>query len=61
MKLTGNQQGRKRDNRDRSYWGLVVAMETLGQYLKRMGHRVGWLGIIIFMLLILIWVRLATR
>ncbi len=30
---------------DRPYFGLGVAMKTLGQHVKRINHRIGWLGI----------------
>jgi len=36
-------------------------MKPLGQHLKRIGHRIGWLVTIILMLPILIWVWQVAR
>jgi len=45
----------------RLYWETWGAMKTLGRNLKRIGHRIGWLGIIILMVPILYWVWLMAR
>ena len=46
---------------DKPYLELGSAVKTLGQYLNRIRHGIGRLGIIIFILLILFWLWLAAR